>query len=121
MFHLYFLTYLNLVACRPLVYLGLKTFQRFGVMEFLRVSEQTVSGWLATIEANYRHTNSYHNSTHAADVLHASAYFLQKDKLKVSKITCPILLELKIIRATWPRIFLIWPSHILTSKVSITL
>ena len=89
MLQLYLLTYLNLAACRPLVYLGLKTFQRFGVMEFLRVSEQTVSGWLATIEANYRPTNSYHNSTHAADVLHASSYFLQKDKLKVSDITCP--------------------------------
>ena len=70
----------------PLVYLGLKTFQRFGVMEFLRVSEQTVSGWLCTIEANYRPTNTYHNSTHAADVLHAAAYFLQKNTLKVCDI-----------------------------------
>ena len=60
-------------------------------MEFLRVSEQTVSGWLATIEANYRPTNSYHNSTHAADVLHASAYFLQKDKLKVSELVSILL------------------------------
>ena len=93
-------------------------------MEFLRVSEQTVSGWLATIEANYRPTNSYHNSTHAADVLHASAYFLQKDKLKVSKRTC--LHSVKTPnkqqkRVTWPRIFLIWPSLILTLKVSISL
>ena len=106
------LTCLNLAACRPLVYLGLKTFQRFGVMEFLRVSEQTVSGWLATIETNYRPTNSYHNSTHAADVLHASAYFLQKDKLKVSKGTCllsvrtPNKHQIKTKkRAIWPESF----------------
>ncbi len=74
-----------LCAFSPLVFLGLKTFQRFGVMDFLRVSEQTVSSWFCAIEASYRSTNTYHNSTHAADVLHASAYFLHKDKLKVRK------------------------------------
>ncbi|KTG35411.1 hypothetical protein cypCar_00038836 [Cyprinus carpio] len=40
--------------------------------------------WLQVIEANYHASNSYHNSTHAADVLHATAYFLRKDRVKGS-------------------------------------
>ena len=35
------------------------------------------------LESSYHY---YHNSTHAADVLHASAYFLQTNKLKVSRM-----------------------------------
>lgn len=52
-------------------------------MEFLQINEQILVNWLQLIEANYHSTNSYHNSTHAADVLQATAYFLAKDKLKV--------------------------------------
>ena len=55
-------------------------------MEFLRVSESVVAGWLAAVESSYHSENYYHNSTHAADVLHASAYFLQTNKLKVSRV-----------------------------------
>ncbi|MGH0118978.1 UNVERIFIED_CONTAM: hypothetical protein FKN15_003527 [Acipenser sinensis] len=40
--------------------------------------------WLQVIEANYHQTNSYHNSTHSADVLHATAYFLGKERVKQS-------------------------------------
>ncbi|XP_016362230.1 high affinity cAMP-specific and IBMX-insensitive 3',5'-cyclic phosphodiesterase 8A-like, partial [Sinocyclocheilus anshuiensis] len=36
------------------------------------------------IETNYHFSNSYHNSTHAADVLHATAYFLRKERVKQS-------------------------------------
>ncbi|KAF7650408.1 hypothetical protein LDENG_00126590, partial [Lucifuga dentata] len=50
---------------RPLTYLGLKIFTSFGLME-----------------ASYHSSNSYHNSTHAADVLHATAYFLRKERVK---------------------------------------
>ncbi|KAM8779149.1 LOW QUALITY PROTEIN: high affinity cAMP-specific and IBMX-insensitive 3',5'-cyclic phosphodiesterase 8B [Rhynchonycteris naso] len=57
---------------RPLVYLGLKVFSQFGVCEFLRCSETTLWAWLQVIEANYHSSNLYHNSTHAADVLHAT-------------------------------------------------
>ena len=53
--------------------------------KFLKVSELMVWNWLQMVEANYHSKNHYHNSTHAADVLHATAYFLQKDRLKVSK------------------------------------
>ena len=34
------------------------------------------------IEDNYSSHNTYHNSTHAADVLHATAVFLQQDPVK---------------------------------------
>ncbi|XP_054999335.1 high affinity cAMP-specific and IBMX-insensitive 3',5'-cyclic phosphodiesterase 8A isoform X1 [Sorex araneus] len=67
---------------RPLVYLGLKIFSRFGLCEFLRCPEATLRAWLQTIEANYHTNNPYHNSTHAADVLQATAYFLYKDRAK---------------------------------------
>uniref|UniRef100_A0A674B5K6 Phosphodiesterase n=1 Tax=Salmo trutta TaxID=8032 RepID=A0A674B5K6_SALTR len=69
---------------RPLTYLGLKIFSRFSVCEFLSCSEATLRCWLQVIEANYHASNSYHNSTHAADVLHATAYFLRKEKVKGS-------------------------------------
>ncbi|KAM4638969.1 high affinity cAMP-specific and IBMX-insensitive 3',5'-cyclic phosphodiesterase 8B isoform 1-T1 [Amazona ochrocephala] len=69
---------------RPLLYLGLKIFARFGVSEFLNCSEATLRAWLQMIEANYHSSNSYHNSTHAADVLHATAFFLRKERVKGS-------------------------------------
>uniref|UniRef100_A0A6Q2WQK9 Phosphodiesterase n=1 Tax=Esox lucius TaxID=8010 RepID=A0A6Q2WQK9_ESOLU len=69
---------------RPLTYLGLKIFAGFGVCEFLSCSEVTLRSWLQVIEANYHASNSYHNSTHAADVLHATAYFLRKERVKGS-------------------------------------
>ena len=40
-----------------------------------------LQNWLTLIEANYHATNSYHNSSHAADVLQATAYFLEKEKV----------------------------------------
>uniref|UniRef100_A0A665VSH0 Phosphodiesterase n=1 Tax=Echeneis naucrates TaxID=173247 RepID=A0A665VSH0_ECHNA len=69
---------------QPLTYLGLKIFSRFGVCEFLNCPEATLRSWLQVIEANYHSSNSYHNSSHAADVLHATAYFLCKERVKQS-------------------------------------
>ncbi|KAF7486304.1 high affinity cAMP-specific and IBMX-insensitive 3' 5'-cyclic phosphodiesterase 8A [Marmota monax] len=69
---------------RPLIYLGLKIFAHFGICEFLNCSESTLKSWLQIIEANYHSSNPYHNSTHAADVLHATAYFLYKQRIKES-------------------------------------
>uniref|UniRef100_A0A3P9Q0V4 Phosphodiesterase n=1 Tax=Poecilia reticulata TaxID=8081 RepID=A0A3P9Q0V4_POERE len=69
---------------RPLTYLGLKIFTSFGVCDFLNCSEATLRSWLQLMEANYHSSNSYHNSTHAADVLHATAYFLRKERVKSS-------------------------------------
>lgn len=73
---------------RPLIFLGLKIFARFGVCEFLKCSETTLRLWLQTIEAHYHSTNPYHNSTHAADVLHATAYFLCQERVKVRCVCC---------------------------------
>lgn len=78
----------HIFLCRPLIYLGLKTFARFGMCEFLQCSEATLRSWFQIIEANYHSSNPYHNSTHAADVLHATAYFLSRNKIKVSKRLC---------------------------------
>uniref|UniRef100_A0A3P9IK78 Phosphodiesterase n=1 Tax=Oryzias latipes TaxID=8090 RepID=A0A3P9IK78_ORYLA len=69
---------------RPLTYLGLKIFTSFGVCDFLNCSEATLRSWLQLIEASYHSSNSYHNSTHAADVLHATAYFLRRERVKSS-------------------------------------
>ncbi|XP_060931419.1 high affinity cAMP-specific and IBMX-insensitive 3',5'-cyclic phosphodiesterase 8B isoform X1 [Limanda limanda] len=69
---------------RPLTFLGLKIFTSFGVCEFLNCSEATLRSWLQLIEGSYHSSNSYHNSTHAADVLHATAYFLRKERVKSS-------------------------------------
>ncbi|XP_037651284.1 high affinity cAMP-specific and IBMX-insensitive 3',5'-cyclic phosphodiesterase 8A isoform X2 [Sebastes umbrosus] len=69
---------------RPLTYLGMKIFSRFGVCEYLNCPEATLRSWLQVIEANYHSSNSYHNSSHAADVLHATAYFLGKERVKQS-------------------------------------
>ncbi|XP_071794731.1 high affinity cAMP-specific and IBMX-insensitive 3',5'-cyclic phosphodiesterase 8B-like isoform X2 [Asterias amurensis] len=67
---------------RPLIYLGLKIFNRFKAGSFLGISETVLRNWLQVIEANYHSSNPYHNSTHAADVLQATAYFISKEKLK---------------------------------------
>ncbi|XP_055009521.1 high affinity cAMP-specific and IBMX-insensitive 3',5'-cyclic phosphodiesterase 8B isoform X2 [Boleophthalmus pectinirostris] len=69
---------------RPLTYLGLKIFTSFGVCDFLNCSEATLRSWLQLIEASYHSSNSYHNSTHAADVLHATAFFLRTERVKSS-------------------------------------
>ncbi|XP_041369550.1 high affinity cAMP-specific and IBMX-insensitive 3',5'-cyclic phosphodiesterase 8B-like isoform X2 [Gigantopelta aegis] len=72
----------NITIKRPLLYLGQKIFARFGACEFLGIPETVLTNWLQLIEATYHATNTYHNSTHAADVLHATAYFLQRDRSK---------------------------------------
>lgn len=60
----------------PLVYLGLELFRRFEVFAALNIDETTCKAWLSVIEANYHSSNTYHTSTHAADVMqvHKHAY-----------------------------------------------
>ncbi|XP_012867313.1 PREDICTED: high affinity cAMP-specific and IBMX-insensitive 3',5'-cyclic phosphodiesterase 8A [Dipodomys ordii] len=67
---------------RPLTYLALKTYARFRICDFLNCPEATLRAWLEVIEANYHADNPYHNSTHAADVLQATAYFLSRERVK---------------------------------------
>ena len=52
-----------------------------------------MQNWLTLIEANYKMSNAYHNSTHAADVLHATAFFLEQEPVKdmcdgLDEVTC---------------------------------
>lgn len=56
---------------------------RFDVCDYLKIDETCLVNWLTLIESHYKATNPYHNSTHASDVLHATAYFLSTDKLSV--------------------------------------
>ncbi|XP_068083282.1 high affinity cAMP-specific and IBMX-insensitive 3',5'-cyclic phosphodiesterase 8 isoform X2 [Anabrus simplex] len=78
----------QLTAKRPLVYLGMNLMLHFEVPQTLGCDESTLHNWLTIIELNYKSTNTYHNSTHAADVLQASAGFLERERLK--KIMAPL-------------------------------
>ena len=87
---------------RPLVWLGMTTLLRFEVGKFLKVEDHIMQNWLTLIEANYHSANSYHNSSHAADVLQATAYFLEKEKVSnyldnLDSIICLIGLYLHVI------------------------
>lgn len=65
---------------RPLTWLGMAILRHFNVPATLQCSETTIRDWLAVIEANY-HDNPYHNSTHAADVMQATAFFLRSKRI----------------------------------------
>lgn len=71
----------QITARQPLVWLGLSILSHFNVCATLNCDEKTLRSWLTMIEANYR-DNPYHNSTHAADVMQATAYFLTKPRLE---------------------------------------
>jgi hypothetical protein len=58
------------------------TLLRFDVHKTMQCSEATLQNWLTLVEANYNQSNSYHNSTHASDVLHAIACFLEAARVK---------------------------------------
>ena len=60
---------------RPLFYLGFDILVEFGILNLFKIDEVILRNWLSTIESHYRVSNTYHNSTHAADVLQAAAYF----------------------------------------------
>lgn len=54
---------------RPLQFLGMNLLLYFDVPNILNCDETTLYNWLTVIELNYRSGNTYHNSTHAADVM----------------------------------------------------
>lgn len=73
--------------------LGMELFRRFNVFEQLKIDEGTSLNWLRLIQANYRKENSYHNSTHAADVMQATATFLMSERCShlmspLDKVAC---------------------------------
>ncbi|XP_016910339.1 high affinity cAMP-specific and IBMX-insensitive 3',5'-cyclic phosphodiesterase 8 isoform X2 [Apis cerana] len=67
---------------RALLFLGMTIMNLFRVPARLGCEEKIVQNWLIVIEANYDSMNRYHNSTHAADVLQATAMFMQTERLK---------------------------------------
>ncbi|XP_076276549.1 phosphodiesterase 8, partial [Lasioglossum baleicum] len=67
---------------RPLLFLGMTIMNLYQVPARLNCDEKIIQNWLAVLEMNYRSQNSYHNSTHAADVLQATARFMQSERLK---------------------------------------
>jgi hypothetical protein len=60
----------------PLFYLVMELFQIYKFEECLGISEKTMVKFIKQVEASYRTTNTYHNSTHAADVTHAMHFFI---------------------------------------------
>lgn len=73
---------INLSGCRPLLFLGTTIMNLYRVPARLGCEEKVVQNWLTVIEMNYQSRNSYHNSTHAADVLQATARFMQSERLQ---------------------------------------
>ena len=55
----------------------------YRVAERLDCDETTLQNWLMIIEANYNENVTYHNSTHATDVLQAIAGFMRSDRLQL--------------------------------------
>ncbi|KAK6097090.1 hypothetical protein MT418_002724 [Batrachochytrium dendrobatidis] len=60
---------------RPLYHLGMALFEIYNFQATFNVGESVMREFLSKVEANYQ-ANTYHNSTHAADVMHSLHYFL---------------------------------------------
>ncbi|KAJ9455017.1 putative 3prime [Diplonema papillatum] len=54
---------------------------KWGFMQKFNINEQTLINWLSIVEAGY-HPNPYHNSMHAADVLHVTNYIMGRGGCK---------------------------------------
>lgn len=66
----------ELTRGRPLLHLGMQLVSgRFDACASLECDEKTFLNWLTVIEMNYHSRNTYHNSTHAADVLQVCYLF----------------------------------------------
>nr|XP_037272595.1 high affinity cAMP-specific and IBMX-insensitive 3',5'-cyclic phosphodiesterase 8B-like [Rhipicephalus microplus] len=70
-----------LTARRPLIWLGMSVFSKLNVRLSLETDDATIRNWLQLVESHYL-DNPYHNSTHAGDVMQATAYFLLKLRKK---------------------------------------
>lgn len=71
----------TLTGRRPLIWLGLSLFSKLNVHTSLECDDATIRNWLQLVESHYL-DNPYHNSTHAGDVMQATAYFLLKLRKK---------------------------------------
>ena len=73
---------------RCLQYVGFEIFRHFNMASVLSIDDRTLTRWLQMIESHYHTTVSFHNSTHAADVLQASAFFCEQPCIMVRLISC---------------------------------
>ncbi|KAJ2999602.1 High affinity cAMP-specific 3',5'-cyclic phosphodiesterase 7A [Globomyces sp. JEL0801] len=65
-----------------LYYICCAFFQEHDFEETLGINEAIFKSWIIKIENGYERNNSYHNSTHAADVSHSMHYFVTREKLR---------------------------------------
>eukprot|EP00741_Cyanophora_paradoxa_P018983 tig00021108_g18326.t1 len=65
----------ELTKGRPLLVLGSHLFERYGLVERLKLSPTRLSTFLAKLEQRYME-NPYHNGTHAADVLQSMHFIM---------------------------------------------
>jgi hypothetical protein len=63
---------------RPLYYIGIELFEYYKFDEILGVSFEKMAKFLTKTESSYRKANAYHNSTHAADVMHSMHFFISQ-------------------------------------------
>lgn len=61
---------------RPLYCMGMELFDVYNFQEGLNVPIANMAKFLTRIETAYSSKNSYHNSIHAADVMHSMHYFI---------------------------------------------
>ena len=67
---------LNKVSVQtPLKSMFFAVLEGLGLVNVLKVKEDTVDNYISVIERGYRTSNPYHNRSHAADVVQATAYF----------------------------------------------
>src|SRR6218665_2051541 len=62
--------------------------QERDALNLLKISGQKLVSYLTHVEENYNHSNSYHNSIHAADVTQTSHYLLRLTSLQVGIVGC---------------------------------
>jgi hypothetical protein len=60
----------------------MELFQKYKFEETIGLPAEIMSRFLFKVESSYRRTNPYHNSTHAADVMHAMHFFLSNLEMK---------------------------------------
>ena len=63
--------------------MGMTILEDFDALNILKCSQKTLQNWLTKVEENYFSKNPYHNSTHAADVLHATTFLLNQPDMEV--------------------------------------
>ncbi|KAH6577215.1 hypothetical protein BASA60_004150 [Batrachochytrium salamandrivorans] len=82
-----------------LYYMGWYLFRKHGFSDTLNMDEFKFRNWLLKIEAGYRRSNVYHNSTHATDVTHSMNYFCTRTQIqsllkvedKIAVLIAPII------------------------------